>query len=101
MQAQGKISLLDSIKTIRELARLHYIEQEKPLGLGHAILTAHKQIGNEYFGIILPDDIILDDQPGIGQLISIAENTSKCDCRTRGLSHTDFIIWCNLHKRAG
>lgn len=72
LQSQGKLSLLDSVKEIRQNAALHYIEQQKPLGLGHAILMAHKEIGNDYFGIMLPDDIILGDDPGIGQLMRIA-----------------------------
>ncbi|MDR3550429.1 MAG: sugar phosphate nucleotidyltransferase, partial [Candidatus Babeliales bacterium] len=72
LKSQGKLSLLDSVKEIRQKAALHYIEQQKPLGLGHAILMAHNEIGNDYFGIMLPDDIILGDDPGIGQLMRIA-----------------------------
>ncbi|MCX5921707.1 MAG: UTP--glucose-1-phosphate uridylyltransferase [Candidatus Dependentiae bacterium] len=72
LESQGKLGLLDSIKTINQNSSLYYIEQPKPLGLGHAIMMAHEQIGSEYFGIMLPDDIMLSQDPGIGQLMNIA-----------------------------
>jgi len=72
LKQQGKLSLLDSIKEIQEHAKLFYIEQPKPLGLGHAIMMAQQEIGNNYFGVILPDDIIVCNNPGIGQLMHIA-----------------------------
>jgi UTP--glucose-1-phosphate uridylyltransferase len=32
--------------------------QEQPLGLGHAVLCAREQVGEEPFAVILPDDLI-------------------------------------------
>lgn len=72
LEAQGKSELLDSLKKIQQTAKLFYIEQPKPLGLGHAIMMAKQEIGNDYFGILLPDDIILGADPSIGQLMNIA-----------------------------
>jgi UTP--glucose-1-phosphate uridylyltransferase len=41
-----------------------YIDQEEPLGLGHAILQAKPIIGNEPFAVILADDLI-DSKKGV------------------------------------
>jgi UTP--glucose-1-phosphate uridylyltransferase len=50
-----------------------YIQQDVPKGLGHAVLLSEPEVGNNYFGVILPDDIYLADDPAIGQLMRIAE----------------------------
>ena len=42
-----------------------YIRQAEPLGLGHAVLCAKPVIGNEPFAVILPDDLIDDEDRGV------------------------------------
>ncbi|PKN03851.1 UTP--glucose-1-phosphate uridylyltransferase [Candidatus Dependentiae bacterium HGW-Dependentiae-1] len=69
---KGKLTLLDSVKKIQENATIHAVEQPEPLGLGHAILQAKHIVGNEPFGVILPDDIMISDIPAIAQLITSA-----------------------------
>jgi len=68
-----KLKRLDSIKKIVDTANFHYVEQPEALGLGHAILLSKEVVGNEFFGIILPDDLILGDEPELGRLIKAAE----------------------------
>jgi UTP--glucose-1-phosphate uridylyltransferase len=41
-----------------------YVTQEQALGLGHAVLCAKPVVGDEPFGIVLPDDLIVNDGPG-------------------------------------
>lgn len=69
----GKSALLKKIHELTEQTHIFYVEQEKPLGLGHAILMAEKQIDNQYFGILLPDDLFLGTEPALEQLIKIAQ----------------------------
>jgi UTP--glucose-1-phosphate uridylyltransferase len=47
------------------------------LGLGHAIWCARKFIGDEPFGVLLGDDIIKSDIPGLKQLINQFEKTGS------------------------
>jgi UTP--glucose-1-phosphate uridylyltransferase len=54
-------------------ATFHYVHQPEMRGLGHAILMAKQAINNEFFGVILPDDLIFHSTPGIKQLINIAQ----------------------------
>ncbi len=54
---------------------IKYIRQNQALGLGHAIWCARHLIGDEAFAIISPDDLVLSDQPCIGQLINAHEET--------------------------
>ena len=43
---------------VSSLARISYVRQKEPLGLGHAVLCAKDLVGNEPFAVILPDDVI-------------------------------------------
>lgn len=65
LSASGKQNLVDAINTFTsdEFNFLSVI-QEKPLGLGHAILCAKDVVGNEPFAVILPDDLIDDGDRG-------------------------------------
>jgi len=78
LQQTNKLSSIESINKIIEQATFNYIPQKEPLGLGHAILMAKQTIDNEYFGILLPDEIMMGKQAALAQLISIAQkyNTS-------------------------
>lgn len=50
-----------------------YINQENRWGLGHAVLTARDYLfEDDFFSVMLPDDIIVSRDPAINQLISIA-----------------------------
>lgn len=64
---------LKSINQIMATVDMQYVNQDKPLGLGHAVLMAKKEIGDNYFGIFLPDDIIVDTTPALLQLIKVAQ----------------------------
>jgi len=68
----NKEQLLSGIKKIIRTSNFTYIRQPEPLGLGHAVSMAKHSIGKEYFGVLLPDDIIVSQQPGLDQLIKIA-----------------------------
>jgi UTP--glucose-1-phosphate uridylyltransferase len=72
LKENDKDSLLSSIEKIIRTAHFSYIRQPEPLGLGHAVWMARHNIGKEYFGVFLPDDIIVGTQPGLAQLIKVA-----------------------------
>ena len=72
VEEKNKQSSLKSINRLIRSAHYSYIRQSEPLGLGHAILMAKPFIGKEYFGICLPDDIIVGKQPALDQLARIA-----------------------------
>ena len=73
LQKSGKLELLESINTIIDTTPFNFIGQPQPLGLGHAVLQAKESIGNQYFGVILPDEIMIGEIPALAQLIAVAE----------------------------
>jgi UTP--glucose-1-phosphate uridylyltransferase len=69
LKGNGKAQLLSQIRHISNLANFCYVRQAEALGLGHAVLCAQHLIGDEPFAVILGDEIIDADVPGLAQLI--------------------------------
>ncbi|MEA4872323.1 MAG: UTP--glucose-1-phosphate uridylyltransferase GalU [Synergistaceae bacterium] len=72
----GKEDLSEQLKKIPELAEFYYTLQEKPLGLGHAVLCAEEFCKDEYFGLLLPDDVMIAGPTVLAQLESVRERYS-------------------------
>ncbi|MEC0302111.1 UTP--glucose-1-phosphate uridylyltransferase GalU [Terribacillus saccharophilus] len=71
---KDKMKMLEEIQDISNLADIHYIRQKEAKGLGHAIATAKKFIGNEPFAVLLGDDIVkTDGTPALKQLTDAFE----------------------------
>jgi UTP--glucose-1-phosphate uridylyltransferase len=73
LELKGKHELLAVSRGVSSLARISYVRQKEPLGLGHAVLCAKDLVGDEPFAVILPDDVIVAEPPCIQQLVSIYE----------------------------
>lgn len=68
-------------------ARFAYIRQQEARGLGHAIWTARNLIHNEYFGVMLPDDIVAANIPCLQQLIAIAQKENSSVIALQKIPH--------------
>ena len=77
LEKRGKHNILKQMQLIPNMAKICYIRQKEPLGLGHAILVAKDLIGNEPFAVLLGDDIIDAEIPCLKQMIAIY-NRYKC-----------------------
>jgi UTP--glucose-1-phosphate uridylyltransferase len=75
LEDKGEIEKLRQVRKISDLAQIAYVRQKEQLGLGHAILMTKDVIGHEPFAVLLPDDVVISDRPGIGQLIHAYEQT--------------------------
>lgn len=71
LKEKNKLDLLDEVKHATDLANIFYVRQKNPKGLGHAIHTAKQFIGDEPFAVLLGDDIVESDTPGIKQLMDV------------------------------
>ena len=69
LERNGRADLLERMKAISNLAEVRTVPQEQPLGLGHAVLTARAEVGDEPFAVFLPDDIIWSETPTIGKMM--------------------------------
>ncbi|MHB8509182.1 MAG: UTP--glucose-1-phosphate uridylyltransferase [Candidatus Dormibacteria bacterium] len=73
LEARGKSEMLQAIRTIGAGVRVTEVVQTRPLGLGHAVLTARGALGEATFAGLLPDDIIRAAEPVIAQMLRVHE----------------------------
>ena len=72
LQEKGKDELLALVQgTLPKHVRAIFVTQPEALGLGHAVLCAKPVVGDEPFGVVLPDDLIWNQ--GKGALRQMAE----------------------------
>ncbi len=65
LEEKGKEELLAMVKsTLPDHVRAVFVTQPEALGLGHAVLCAKPVVGDDVFGVMLPDDLIVNDGPG-------------------------------------
>jgi UTP--glucose-1-phosphate uridylyltransferase len=74
---RGNHEMAKTLRRIAEMTEVVSVRQKKPLGLGHAVLCARDLVGDEPFAVMLADDLIDADVPGIRQLLEIFEETSE------------------------
>jgi UTP--glucose-1-phosphate uridylyltransferase len=73
LQQRGKAESVKEVRAISDMARVSYVRQREALGLGHAVLQARDWICDEPFAVMLSDDIIDAEVPGLKQLIDVYE----------------------------
>ncbi len=71
LELRGRHELLAVSRGVSSLARISYVRQKEPLGLGHAVLCAKDVVGDEPFAVILPDDVIESEAPCLKQMIEV------------------------------
>lgn len=90
LREKKKSHLLDELKQLSDSIQFSYIYQEEAKGLGHAVWLARNAIAQEYFGVLLPDDIMVGAQPGIKQLAEIAQRENASVIAVQEISPEDI-----------
>ena len=75
LHAKGKDSLLAEVLDLANLADIHYVRQGEALGLGHAVATARKHVGDQNFAVMLGDDIMDEHSTVLTEMIEAHERT--------------------------
>lgn len=70
LEKNSKDELLDLVQDVAHMADIYYVRQKEALGLGHAIYSARKFIGNEPFAVLLGDDVISSEVPALRQMMN-------------------------------
>jgi UTP--glucose-1-phosphate uridylyltransferase len=74
LKEKGKDVLCEEVSHISNLIDIVSVRQKKPLGLGHAIWTTRKVVGNNPFVVLLGDDLVLSETPCTQQMINLYNN---------------------------
>ena len=73
----GKNELYNEMVRIGSMANITYVRQAEQLGLGHAVLCAKGFAGNDSIAVLYGDDVIVGEEPVVGQLCRAYEKYGK------------------------
>lgn len=81
LRSKGDDERLALASEATDLARIHYVRQGDPLGLGHAVLMAENHVGPEPFAVLLGDDLIDPRDPILDRMVQVrAEHGGSVIC---------------------
>ena len=75
LAARGKDADLESVRSLAEMAEIHFVRQGEPLGLGHAVSVARKHVGDNSFVVMLGDDIMDARSTVLSDMIGVHERS--------------------------
>lgn len=78
ISGSGKEVYLESIRNVLSKGVFTQVRQREMKGLGHAILTGESLIGNEAFGVLLSDDLCVNNGPGVLAQMAELYNQFRC-----------------------
>ena len=77
LKAAGKEALYQEVSRVARMAEVIYVRQKQALGLGHAVSCAAHWVGDEPFGVVLADELIIAEKPVMQQLREVFEKTGR------------------------
>ncbi|HEY8587484.1 MAG TPA: UTP--glucose-1-phosphate uridylyltransferase GalU [Rhodanobacter sp.] len=92
LREKGKSELLALVQgTLPRNVRAVFVTQPEALGLGHAVLCAKPVVGDEPFGVILPDDLIWNGsgKGALRQMAELAEQSHAGVIAVEEVPHSD------------
>lgn len=79
LESKGRREQVEELRRIEQIAHFNFVRQQRPLGLGHAVSMARECIGDEPFGVLLGDDLVVNpERPCLRQLIDVHEKHGGC-----------------------
>jgi UTP--glucose-1-phosphate uridylyltransferase len=78
LEQKGEAGLVRAIRRLSSMVDICYVQQEKQLGLGHAVLSTKKAVGNEPFLLFLPDDIFQYGTALLKKMLDIYQRYQGC-----------------------
>ncbi len=69
LEKRGKTADLEALQRLTTMAKFVSVRQSEARGLGHAVLCARAAVGDEPFAVLLGDDLLEAERPGLRQLI--------------------------------
>ncbi len=77
LKAKGKDDILAEVEKCSSLANIYFLRQKETKGLGHAVLQAESFAAGEPVAILYGDDVIIGEDPAVGQLMRAYEKYGK------------------------
>lgn len=97
LERKGDRAKLDMLERIENMVQISFTRQPRPRGLGHAILMAKDLVGDEPFGVLLGDDLVVNqDRPCLRQLMEVHERHGGCVLAAMRVPHEQINRYGNI-----
>lgn len=96
LAARGKDEELAEVRSIAELAEIHFVRQGEPLGLGHAVSIARKHVGDNPFVVMLGDDIMDERSTVLTDMIGIYEERNAAVVAVQEVSPSEISSYGSI-----
>ncbi|MEG2053066.1 MAG: UTP--glucose-1-phosphate uridylyltransferase [Bacilli bacterium] len=88
---KNKVVEYQQVFDAAELIKIKIAYQHEQLGLGHAILCAAQEIGDDDFALMLGDELVISKEPAIGQLIKCYEKYNSSIIGVQKVPHEKTV----------
>ena len=76
LRSKNKLGVADKLTSMTPKAgSISFVRQQEARGLGHAVWAARHVIGDEPFAVLLPDMLMVDQQPCIASMVSMYDKS--------------------------
>ena len=77
LEREGKLDLLQLLRSTSSMAKIISVRQQEPRGLGDAVLCAKDLVGDEPFLVLLGDDLVDSTTPCSRQMMDVYNKHKK------------------------
>lgn len=90
LQSKNKMTELEMVNRITDMANIFTVRQGEAKGLGHAVLCAKDFVGDEPFAVVLGDDIVYNDEtPALKQMLDVFDTYQASVIGVQTVPHED------------
>ena len=93
LERAGKTEQLQQMRAIAEMAQVHYVRQQEPLGLGHAVSVARAHVGDEPFVVMLGDDLMHEKSGILAGMLAAHERTGGSVLALKQVSREEVSLY--------
>jgi UTP--glucose-1-phosphate uridylyltransferase len=90
LREKKKQALLEEMLKLNTMADIFSVVQDEPLGLGHAVWVARKEIQDEPFVVVLPDELLDPADNFVAEMVETYDRTSHSVIAVDEVPHEDI-----------
>ena len=93
LERSGKEEQLAQMRSIADMADIHYVRQGEPRGLGHAVSVAREHVGGEPFVVMLGDDIMHEKSGILSGMLAAHERTGASVLALKRVGRSEISLY--------
>ena len=92
LERSGKFDELKQVREVSDMAKIHYIRQPEPMGLGSAVAMAEDHVSGEPFVVLLGDEIVVSGNP-LGEMIEVYDRYGRSVIASQEVPRSEIHLY--------